>query len=160
MRLKAAFKYSPEALECLREWLRAVLGDPACIASGADLARTLKDGVLLCRLINALVPGSVAKIYEGPIAFKQIENVSNYLRAAAALGLRKEDLFDVPDLFEARNVNMVIQHLQALAQTIAKRPGYKVLQSPLSLSLFVTRGRRRMRGKDNNAALADHNRDQ
>ena len=35
----------------------------------------LKDGQILCRLINALQPGSVRKIHIDNMAFKKMENI-------------------------------------------------------------------------------------
>ena len=44
------------------QWVGAVLGQPELATQ--DFAQTLKDGIVLCRLINKLQPGSVKKIKE------------------------------------------------------------------------------------------------
>jgi hypothetical protein len=39
----------------------------------------LKDGVYLCKLINTIQPGSVKKVNTTKMAFKQMENIGNFL---------------------------------------------------------------------------------
>ena len=41
----------------------------------------LKSGVVLCNLANALKPGCVAKVNDSKMAFKQMENINNFLDA-------------------------------------------------------------------------------
>lgn len=50
---------------------------------------------------------------------RHIENLQYYLKAAAAFGIQSSDLFDVADLFEEKNVNMVLTHINALAKYAA-----------------------------------------
>ena len=76
----------------------------------------LKDGVILCKLINALENGSVKKVNESKMAFKQMENISNFLAACCNYGLTKTDLFQTVDLFEAANMTQVIQTIHALGR--------------------------------------------
>ena len=49
-------------VQCDLQWVGAVLGQPELATQ--DFAQTLKDGIVLCRLINKLQPGSVKKIKE------------------------------------------------------------------------------------------------
>ena len=42
----------------------------------------LKDGVVLCHLINAIAPGSVKKIQERGTNFQLMENVQRYVLLA------------------------------------------------------------------------------
>ena len=59
------------------------------------------------RLINKLQPGSVTKINTGKMAFKLMENISNFLDAATRYGVAKTDLFQTVDLYEAENIPQV-----------------------------------------------------
>ena len=43
--------------------------------------------------------------------FKQRENIEMYLKACAAYGLKEQDLFQVNDLFENKNLYMVVDNL-------------------------------------------------
>eukprot|EP01132_Coremiostelium_polycephalum_P007427 gene7427-9129_t len=49
-----------------------------------------------------------------------MENIGNYLHGCLALGLKKTDLFDTPDLFEEKNINLVISNIHVLANHIHK----------------------------------------
>lgn len=42
----------------------------------------LKNGVVLCKLMNRLQPDGIKKINESSMAFKQMENIGNFLAAA------------------------------------------------------------------------------
>lgn len=58
---------------------------------------------MLCELINALYPegqGPVKKIQASPLAFKQMEQVSQFLKAAEQYGINTTDIFQTVDLWE------------------------------------------------------------
>jgi len=76
----------------------------------------LKDGVLLCQLINALKAGSVKKINQSKMAFKQMENIGFFLEACEAYGVNKTDSFQTVDLYEAQNMPQVINGIHALGR--------------------------------------------
>lgn len=79
-----------------------------------SFAENLKDGVTLCELINKIKPGSVTKIYKGPMAFKQIENISLFLRGCQNLGMPKDDCFAPRDLVDEKNMSHVLGCLEGL----------------------------------------------
>lgn len=54
------------------EWIEAVLGEKLPKGDYEDI---LKDGVILCQLINKLAPGSVKKIQTKGTNFQLMENV-------------------------------------------------------------------------------------
>merc|ERR1712026_501 len=70
--MKAQAKFSPErAKECMT-WIEEVTGQKlGDIKDQIDFAEHVKDGVMLCGLINALQPGSVKKINTLKAPFKQ-----------------------------------------------------------------------------------------
>jgi len=57
-------------------------------------------------------------------SFVRQENIQSYLKACRELGMRNTDLFDTPDLFDSKNVNLVITHLHVLGKFVKKVPGY------------------------------------
>jgi hypothetical protein len=114
---KAAFKYNPKLEEQARNWIEAVLGlQPSPSVSFHDY---LKDGVILCKLINKLKPGTIPQIHASKIAYKQMENIEAYTRACVqALGMSPFDCFNTVDLFEAKDMNLVINNIHVLAKHV------------------------------------------
>ncbi|XP_033636700.1 muscle-specific protein 20-like [Asterias rubens] len=105
-------KYDPELESQCRVWIKAVVGEPL----GDNFHEALKDGTMLCKLINVLQPGSVKKINTSKMAFKMMENIGMYLEATDTYGLPKSDSFQTVDLYEAQNMPQVINGIMALGR--------------------------------------------
>lgn len=61
---------------------------------------------MLCRLINSLHPrgqSPVAKIQASAMAFKQMEQISQFLQAAERYGIAATDIFQTVDLWEGES---------------------------------------------------------
>ncbi len=86
---------------------------------------SLKDGTLLCELVNVIQPGTIPKINRGKLAFMQMENIGYFLEAAEKLGLKKHDSFRTVDLYEDKNVPQVIQSLYIFGSVVQKLPNYR-----------------------------------
>ncbi|CAH1790934.1 unnamed protein product [Owenia fusiformis] len=82
---------------------------------------TLKDGIILCKLINALQPGSVKTINSSKMAFQQMENIGNFISGSTKYGVKKEYWFATVDLYEAENMAQVVLCLHALARKAASK---------------------------------------
>ncbi|GLD69518.1 calponin-1, partial [Lates japonicus] len=108
---KLAGKYDPQKEEELRMWIQDVTGK----RMGDNFMESLKDGVLLCELINVLQPGSVKKINHSSQNWHQLENIGNFVRAITEYGLKPHDIFEANDLFENVNHTQVQCTLIALA---------------------------------------------
>uniref|UniRef100_A0A8C0TKL4 Transgelin 3 n=1 Tax=Canis lupus familiaris TaxID=9615 RepID=A0A8C0TKL4_CANLF len=70
----------------------------------AHFQQWLMDGTVLCKLINSLYPPGqepIPKISESKMAFKQMEQISQFLKAAEIYGVRTTDIFQTVDLWEA-----------------------------------------------------------
>lgn len=67
---------NPEQEKEILEWIEAVLEEP--LPKG-EYEEILKDGVLLCKLMNKISPGSVAKFKTSGPAFLLMENVAAFL---------------------------------------------------------------------------------
>ena len=74
--------YSGSDQERILAWVAELTKQPA-IASDGQWPETLRDGVVLCELANALRPGSVARINRSSMPFPQRENVSIPMSASA-----------------------------------------------------------------------------
>ncbi|XP_012965799.1 calponin-2-like isoform X1 [Mesocricetus auratus] len=93
------FKYDPQKESELRSWIEGLTGLPI----GLDFQKGLKDGVVLCTLMNKLQPGSVPKINGSMQNWHQLENLSNF-KAMVSYGMNPVDLFEANDLFESGNM--------------------------------------------------------
>ncbi|XP_035276349.1 calponin-2-like [Anguilla anguilla] len=111
VRSKIAQKYDARREEELRLWIEEVTGS----AVGEDFQKGLKNGTILCELINKLQPGSVRKISRSSQNWHQLENLSNFIKAITAYGLKPHDIFEANDLFESGNMTQVQTTLLALA---------------------------------------------
>lgn len=116
LKAKAAAKYDPIAEALAQHWIEQVTGH----VFRKPFAEELKDGVVLCRLVNKIKEGSVSKIYEGSKAFGQMDNISNFLKAIKKFGVLPSDTFETLDLFEMKDLNIVVQCLFALSKVIVK----------------------------------------
>jgi len=123
---KKAAKFDADlSTECM-EWMSAVFEDgnkeeemkqaDVVITTQDDVAKALKDGQLLCKLINVIQPGSVNKFNTSKLAFKMMENINLFLTACEGLGCKKSDLFTSVDLYESQNIPQVINGIMALGR--------------------------------------------
>merc|ERR1739844_1784 len=111
----------PEQEQEVRDWIEAVLEEPL---PAGDYEEVLKDGVVLCRMMNKIVPDSIKKFKQKGPAFLLMENVQSFLAAIKKYGVPDEEVFQTPDLFEARNISQVTLRLYSLARTTQKHPEY------------------------------------
>ncbi|CAG8446209.1 8918_t:CDS:2 [Funneliformis mosseae] len=81
-----------------------------------DLHEVLKDGVLLCSMMNRLRPDVIPQISRKDLAFVKMENINNFLNAARQLGLHTSDLFETVDLYEAKRMEKVVATILAIAR--------------------------------------------
>ncbi|PKK17138.1 vav 1 guanine nucleotide exchange factor, partial [Columba livia] len=94
-----------------------------------DLAQALRDGVLLCHLLNALLPRAVSPhdICPRPqmSQFLCLRNIRTFLSACTdKLGLPKHRLFGAFDLFDVQDFGKVIDTLSTISWTpIAQSKG-------------------------------------
>jgi len=110
-------KYSEELAQESLEWIRAITGEDFNTSGDVDnFYETLKDGTLLCRLVNIMKPGSVKKINTSQMAFKCMENINAFLEVAKQMGVPAQETFQTVDLWERQNLNSVVICLQSLGR--------------------------------------------
>ncbi|GJQ83214.1 hypothetical protein Trydic_g18238 [Trypoxylus dichotomus] len=101
------------------EWIFACIGEPVPKGQFEDI---LRDGVVLCNLMNKLSPGSVKKIQSKGTNFQLMENIQRFQAAAKKYGLPEEEIFQTADLFERRNIAQVAISLYSLGRITQKHP--------------------------------------
>ena len=112
-------KYDIIAEQEAVDWINSVLGGTELgDAYGKDAVQEkLKDGIILCKLMNTLQPGAIKKIHPANSnSFRHMENISNFLKAVEEYGCLRGDLFQVVYLRENQNMCAVIQTLHALGR--------------------------------------------
>ncbi|XP_015280438.1 PREDICTED: transgelin-2 [Gekko japonicus] len=112
-------QYDPELEQILIQWIVAQCGpEVGQPQPGKDeFQKWLKDGTVLCKLINSLYAkgqGPVAKIQSSTMAFKQMEQISQFLQAAERYGILATDIFQTVDLWEGKNMACVQRTLMNL----------------------------------------------
>lgn len=97
------------------DWISEVTGEKLV----GDYEDVLKNGIVLCKLINAIAPGSVKKIQEKGSNFQLMENIQRFQAGIKKYGVPEEEIFQTADLFEKRNIAQVTLCLYALARLVS-----------------------------------------
>lgn len=91
-------------------------------ATAVDLAYILRDGVLLCNLLNAIEKGCIDSkdVNQKPqmAQFLCLRNINAFLSACASVfGLSESDLFEPSMLFDLSNFHKVLCTLSLLSNS-------------------------------------------
>lgn len=112
-------QYDADLEQILIQWIttqcRKDVGRPQ--PGRENFQNWLKDGTVLCELINGLYPegqAPVKKIQASTMAFKQMEQISQFLQAAERYGINTTDIFQTVDLWEGKNMACVQRTLMNL----------------------------------------------
>ncbi|MBO8666326.1 hypothetical protein INO76_14935, partial [Staphylococcus aureus] len=89
------------------------------------LEEYIKDGQVLCKLINAISPGSVPKYNTTGGQFKMMENINLFQKAIKAYGVADIDVFQTVDLWECKDFSQVVMTLFALGRETYRHPEWK-----------------------------------
>ncbi|XP_049447842.1 transgelin-like [Epinephelus fuscoguttatus] len=109
-------KYDPELEEKLVKWIVKQCGAREPEPGKTGFQNWLKDGCVLGELINSLYACNkpVKTIKSSTMAFKQMEQIAVFLKAAEDYGVTKTDMFQTVDLFEGKDLAAVQRTLMAL----------------------------------------------
>jgi len=120
---KILSKYDTNLACQVMNWVKETTGSDIETSGEMDnVHEMLKDGTVLCRLINVLKPDLIPqkKIHNSKMAFKCMENINIFLDNARSLGVAPEETFQSVDLWEKQNILSVIICIQALARKASK----------------------------------------
>ncbi|CAM9153856.1 unnamed protein product [Laminaria digitata] len=109
-------KYDHGAEDEARGWIETITKEPCA----GPFGEALRNGVLLCKLVNCISPGSVKRVNESRMPFKQMENISNFLKACRTLGVAEHSLFETVDLFENKDLGLVVRCVFALGSSVQR----------------------------------------
>jgi len=132
LKAKQNAKYDPELEREVTEWIEAVANQKK---EDKSFAEWLKDGQVLCALVNAIKPGIVKKVNTSAMPFKQMENITYFMNAARELGVPESSMFGTPDLYEEKNIGSVVTCLFQLGGAIqVSTPEFKGPKFGLALN--------------------------
>ncbi|XP_003743799.1 myophilin [Galendromus occidentalis] len=120
---KLLSKYDNQLASEVMEWVRRTTGGDFSASGEIDnVHEVLKDGVVLCKLMNVIKPGAIPekKISSSKMAFKCMENIGFFLQEAKDMGVLAEETFQTVDLWEKQNILAVVICLQAVARKASK----------------------------------------
>ncbi|XP_023014236.1 muscle-specific protein 20 transgelin [Leptinotarsa decemlineata] len=123
VRAKLASKRDPQQDKEAQEWIETILG--AKFPPGELYEDVIRDGTVLCQVINKLAPGSVPKINTSGGQFKMMENINNFQAAIKAYGVADIDVFQTVDLWEKKDIAQVTNTLFALGRETYRHAEWK-----------------------------------
>jgi len=115
LKAKQDAKYDPQMEKDVTGWIEAISGEKK---GAQEFADWLKDGKVLCKLANSICAGSVKKVNESSLAFKQMENVVFFTDFVRKVGVPESTMFTTPDLYEAKNIGSVVNCIYTLGGVI------------------------------------------
>ncbi|VDM95446.1 unnamed protein product [Thelazia callipaeda] len=122
IRDKQISKFNEEEAKALLEWIQEIVKEEINTDGSFDNFRqTLRDGQMLCKLMNAIKPETIKKIMKPVSNFNCMENINQFCTAVRSLGVKDEETFQSVDLFEARDLFSVCVTLQSLGRLVEKQ---------------------------------------
>lgn len=101
-------------------WIWNSLEEISCL----DFDQYLRDGSIICRLMNFIKPGSIKGEIETKTIKQKLQNVNKFLSACAAYGVPKHLLFKTDDLVYLQHVPRVTRCLFALGKLVEEDGDY------------------------------------
>jgi len=116
IKAKQSAKFDQGLEDKARAFIEGVTGE----SIGTSFADGLRDGVLLCKLVNKLKPGSVTGFKTSSMTFVKMENIGKFLKALNdEFGLKSTDTFMTVDLYEEKNMVAVIDTILMLQRKVS-----------------------------------------
>lgn len=117
------------------EWIEKII-EPDKMINVSDLYTSLKDGMVLCKLMNKISAGIIPKFStkvdkKGNLhPLMERENIGLYLEACWKIGVTSDSMFIVADLHGRRGMTAVCNNLAALSN-LAK--GWGITAEPIGI---------------------------
>jgi len=114
-------KRIPEEEAAAQQWIEQCIGRRFTQRYEDEL----RDGIILCELMNVLKPGSIRRVNTSGGDYRFMDNIQQFLQVAQAYGVPETDLFQAVDLIEKKNINLVTMCIFALGRTTFKHPEWR-----------------------------------
>jgi hypothetical protein len=115
-------KYNnPKLQKDVKEWILKILNTEIKNHEeflSTDLLKNLKDGTLLCLLINKTFGENTIIFKYSKMAFVQMENIEKFLNFCKFQGVAQDELFQTVDLYEEKDPYQVIMSLQSFSRML------------------------------------------
>lgn len=105
-----------------QQWIESVIGERF---PQVPYEHALRDGIILCKLMNRLSPGIIQKINLTGGDYKMMDNINQFQKACSAYGLTDVDLFQSTDLWDFKNIFVVTQTIFAIGRATYRHPEYR-----------------------------------
>ncbi|KAI9306910.1 the calponin-homology domain of Rng2, partial [Cunninghamella echinulata] len=103
-----------------KEWIEDCIQEE--IPSIFKLEENLRNGIILAKLSNWILPEAAKKIYYGnKLQFRHSDNINHYLSTLRTIGLPITFWFELTDLYDKKNIPKVIHSIHALSHFLARR---------------------------------------
>ncbi|CAH7690973.1 hypothetical protein PPACK8108_LOCUS26490 [Phakopsora pachyrhizi] len=91
--------------------------------SVTEFEQTLRDGVILARLARRFIgPEGVPRIFVNPkLQYRHSDNINYFFRFVRSVGLPELFIFELVDLYNAKNLPKVIYCIHVLSHLLAKK---------------------------------------
>ena len=103
------------------QWISEILGSP--LPEG-DLKDVLKNGFILCQLINKILsntPSAIKEPSKSNLGFFQMENIEYFILKARECGVPNSENFQTIDLYEGKNIKQVLTCIYSLSRNLYKK---------------------------------------
>lgn len=106
-----------------QEWIETIVGEP--FPAGLRYEEALRNGIILCKLMNRLQPGLISRVNVSGGDYKFMDNLGQFVRAAHIYGVPEVDLFPANDLWELKNIAGVTQTIFAVGRACYRHPEFR-----------------------------------
>ena len=89
-----------------------------------DFYEKLKDGIILCKLLNKIRPGICKGYKRSKVAFVQRANLDIFIQGCRKLGVEEIDIMDTNDLFERQRLSSVLKTIFAISAVAKEIPEF------------------------------------
>lgn len=116
LKAKAEANYDTAAEYEASQWVQDITG----VQVVGEFGEALRTGQVLCQLVNCIKPGTIAKINNAGMPFKERENITKFLKVCRTWGVHEYALFSTDDLYDEKNLLSVVKCLHQLGGVVQR----------------------------------------